>query len=205
MNRSLSEHAARRHPVKLRFIENERYESTNTIHSLWLARDSIDGDFFYFNADVLFDPAILTRLVAQPGTALAVDEKACGAEEVKVICDESNRVTRIGKTLDPNQCRGEFIGIAKFDATITSDFVSTLTDSVVRRNRSDLFFEAALDELLDQHTVKSMSIAGSAAIEIDTPDDFDRARRAVSEMQRCPASQPAIRPETSDGMGADRS
>jgi len=173
--RSLIEEAARKHPITPRFIVNEHYETTNTVCSLWLAREAIVDDFLYFNADVLFFPEIVSRLLTHDRSALAVDEKQCGAEEVKVVVDADRRIHRIGKTLDPDVCAGEFIGVARFGASICADFVARLGDFNERSGLSDVFFEAALDELLDEHPVYAMPIADLPAIEIDTPEDYERA------------------------------
>ena len=43
-------------------------------------------------------------------TALAVDIKSCGLEEVKVIDGGSDKIAAIGKELIETQCLGEFIG-----------------------------------------------------------------------------------------------
>ena len=175
--RELIEAAARAHPVTPRFVINENYETTNTVNSLWRARESMDDDFLYFNADVLFAPEILTRLIETEGSVLAIDEKRCGAEEVKVVVDAQGRIQRIGKGLDPADCRGEFIGIAKFARSICADFVEKLREFNEIRNLSNHFFEVALNELLDSHAVTSMSIGHLPAIEIDTPEDFRGAEK----------------------------
>jgi len=177
-------HAARRHAIMPTFVFNEEYDSTNTIHSLWLARESMTGDFLYFNADVLFEPEVVTRLLRQSGSALAVDGKKCGEEEVKIITDPDNRIRRIGKKLDPADCAGEYIGVAKFDASLCPDFVAKLGDFVERRSLSNHFFEAALDELLESHAIYSMPIAPLQAIEIDTPEDLEQARQLWARNER---------------------
>jgi len=50
-------------PGRFTFVLNERYAETNTVYSLYLARQYIDRDFFYANADVVFDARLPRRLV----------------------------------------------------------------------------------------------------------------------------------------------
>jgi choline kinase len=164
------------HDVNATFIENPDYGSTNTINSLYLAREHMDDDFLYFNADVLFDWRILELLLGMGGNALAVDEGACGDEEVKVVVDSDNRIERIGKVLPGLTCRGEFIGVAKFDASINGDFISTLVSFNEDRNERNVFFEAAVDELLASHVCTSVPIGDLRAMEIDSPDDWRDAQ-----------------------------
>lgn len=169
--------ALEQYPVRADVVVNPDYASTNTIHSIYLARDHLDEDFLYFNADVLFDPKILSKLLAHQGTAFAIEEKTCGQEEVKVIVNESGRITRIGKALPPGECLGEFIGIAKFDRSTCPALISSLRRFNVELNSRNLFFEAAVDDILVQHAVLALPIGELRAIEIDTPDDYLAAQQ----------------------------
>lgn len=174
--RSSVEAEARRSGLNCTFVANDDYDSTNTIHSLWLARDLVGGDFLYFNADILFAPDIVTLLLAKRGNRLAIDVKPCGDEEVKVVVDDDDRIRKIGKKLPPDACAGEFIGIARF----VRDTVQGLFDALRRYNedlgRRNLFFEAALDDMAAEHELRAVRIGDRPAIEIDTPEDFRQAR-----------------------------
>lgn len=159
------------------YVENPDFAETNTINSLWRAREFMDADFLYFNADVLFHRDILGRLLAAPGSRLAVDSKKCGDEEVKVVLDAAGRVRRIGKALDPALCAGEFIGIAQFARGDNAAFVEALRRRNVERGEVKLFFEAAVDDLLDSHTMTAVDVSDLASIEIDFPEDWKAAER----------------------------
>jgi choline kinase len=168
--------AVARHPVRATFIENPDYATTNTINSLHRAADHLDGDFLYFNADVLFDSGILPGLLMTEGTALSVDQKHCAEEEVKVIVDADGRITKIGKTLDPKDCAGEFIGIAKFAAEVCDDFRAALKHFNEDLGERNLFFEAAVDTLLATHVHRAVPMGDLRAVEIDSPEDLADAR-----------------------------
>lgn len=175
--RELIERAVAPHPIAPRFVVNDDFSTTNTIHSLWLAREYMDRNLLYFNADVLFDPTLPARLIEHTGSVLAVEHKRCGEEEVKVLVDANARVCGIGKDLPPGGCVGEFIGVAKFDRSICPDFRSILDHYNERLHHRYLFFEAALNDLLDTHVVTAMPLDELRAIEIDTPEDYERAQR----------------------------
>jgi choline kinase len=166
--------------LKPTWVENPEYESTNTINSLWRARGSMDADFLYFNADVLFPAEVLDRLMAAPGSRLAVDRKKCGEEEVKVVLDADGRVRHIGKALGPSLCAGEFIGIAQFARADNADFVAALRRRNVERGEVKLFFEAAVDDLLETHAMQAVDVTDLASIEIDFPEDLEAARRLAA-------------------------
>jgi choline kinase len=162
------------------YVQNPDFAETNTINSLWRAREFMDADFLYFNADVLFHRDILGRLLAASGSRLAVDSKKCGDEEVKVVLDGAGRVKRIGKALDPALCAGEFIGIAQFARRDNAAFVEALRRRNVERGEVKLFFEAAVDDLLDAHPMTAVDVSDLASIEIDFPEDWKAAERLAA-------------------------
>lgn len=168
---------ASKHDIQCQFVVNENFADSNTIHSLWLAREFMTDDFFYFNADVWFDPDILSLLIRSETTALAVDQKSCGQEEVKVVVDDQLRIKRISKQLDPAQCYGEFIGIAKFSREVATSLIKALKPYNENPQQRNLFFEAALNDILDQHIVRAVPIGYLRAVEIDTPQDYERAKK----------------------------
>ncbi len=168
--------AAGKHPMRLQFVSNPNYAQTNTIYSLHLALANMDDDFLYFNADVLFDPQILDLLLKTSGTCLAVESKRCGEEEVKVITGQDGRITRIGKKLPVSECHGEFIGVGKFEKDLLGDFKESLRFFNVDLNERNLFFEAAVDRICHARRIQAVDIDPYQAIEIDTPEDLERAR-----------------------------
>ncbi len=166
--------------VRPTWVENPDYETTNTINSLWRARASMADDFLYFNADVLFHHEVVGRLLAADGSRLAVDHKSCAEEEVKVVQDASGRVLEIGKKLDPARCAGEFIGIAKFERAMNADFVESLRRHNEELGNVNLFFEAALHDILGAHEIREVDVSDLPAIEIDFPEDLSQAREEIA-------------------------
>lgn len=52
--------------LKVTFIFNEVFDSTNNIYSLWLARKEVEGcDTLLLDSDLLYDPEIIKRILAE--------------------------------------------------------------------------------------------------------------------------------------------
>ena len=166
----------KKHAVTFEIVVNEDYADTNTIHSLYLAREHLNEDFIYFNADVLFERELISHLAGRDGNVFAIEEKKCGAEEVKVIVGGDRRIVRIGKKLEPQKCLGEFIGVGKFSASSCEAMVKSLCRFNEGLGERNLFFEAAVDAILDEHFFYAMGLDGLGAIEVDNPDDYKRAK-----------------------------
>ena len=162
------------------FVANPRWQDTNTSYSLHLAFDYLDSDFFYLNGDVVFRPDLLDRLWdAEGDAALAVECKSCGVEEVKVQTTKG-RIIAIGKALDPDLCLGEFVGIAVFRATMLEPFKEALRHLTQDLGSDNEHFEAALALIADQVRLAPIDVTDIPCIEIDFPDDLDRARKNAS-------------------------
>jgi len=163
--------------LSVEYVLNPNYENTNTIYSLWLAREKlVDRAFLYLNGDVMADHEITRLLVdATSEMCLAVERKTCGEEEVKVITDGNGRVVRIGKEIDARKAAGEFIGIAKFSGRSEVGFLQAL-DALVSQGEHTAYFELALDSILSKTLVSEIDVSRFRAVEIDFPEDLNRAR-----------------------------
>ena len=175
--RALVERELTRLGARGTLVHNPDFATTNTLRSLWLAREHMAGGFLYFNGDVMFDAPIVASLVARAESALAIARKPCGEEEVKVILSADERVTRIGKRLPPANCAGEFIGVGCFDANAATNLGDTLDRWNANPSNHNRFFEDALDETLADTTILGSPIEPWRAVEIDTPEDYALARR----------------------------
>jgi choline kinase len=175
------EHLATHHPdVRITPVINHDFFDTNTAYSMWLARGFMAcGDVVCLNGDVLFEPRLLKRVVeAGYEGSLAVESKRCGEEEVKVTCDDAGRIVRIGKRLPVAEARGEFIGVARLRGRFLEQFVRAL-DLLVAAGNTDAYFEAAMDQMLDDAPGHAVDVTELPSIEIDFLEDYERACKEV--------------------------
>ena len=112
------EYLERNYPeMNFQYIINHHHFETNTAYSLYLCRQELnESNYILLNADLLFPGQLLKRLIKSKfKNVMAVEKKACGDEEVKVIAGADNRIVAIGKELIQEHALVEFLGIAKFD------------------------------------------------------------------------------------------
>ncbi|RIV26690.1 phosphocholine cytidylyltransferase family protein [Alicyclobacillaceae bacterium I2511] len=176
---SIEDHIATHYPnLSVTYVTNSNFATTNTLFSLSLALQQYQGDFYYLNADVVFDDAILRRLAKlQNGGFLAVDRKQCREEEVKVLVQDQ-QVLQIGKHLDPKLCYGEFIGVAKFAGEFAGRFRKAVLAHAVSGNEMR-FFEHALDVMPHKTGLTAVDITGLPCVEVDFPEDYEYAVQQV--------------------------
>jgi L-glutamine-phosphate cytidylyltransferase len=160
------------------YVVNPRPAETNSLYSLWLARDWLDGDVLLLNSDLLFHPQILKDVLATPGNALAYDSLATtGAEQTKVGLNRQ-RVTDLGKDLPATGARGESLGLIKLDAAGAAA-LRRRVDAIVAAGDEKAWVIEGVRSILSEVEVQGVNCAGQPWTEIDFPFDLDRARRRV--------------------------
>ncbi len=164
-------HLGDRYP-EVRFVHNADYNDNNTGKSLLAGmRESDERPFLQLNGDVVFDHAILNRLLERPNvTKLAVDPKRVGEEEIKYVL-EDGRLMSLSKRTPGGD--GEAVGINYFAQADVALFRQAL--EYVGRNA---YFERAIEHILPftDRPVECVSVGKLRAMEIDFPEDLETAR-----------------------------
>ena len=118
----IEDFVSNRYPgLKVTFIHNEVYDSTNNIYSLYLARPVAEGsEVLLLDSDLVYDPEIARLVVAAPDdNVLTLIRHDLGEEEMKVVTDAQGQITEISKTCSPAQAAGESLGIEKMGPAYT--------------------------------------------------------------------------------------
>jgi phosphoenolpyruvate phosphomutase len=123
----------------IRYYDNDRYESTGEAFSLFCAENELKGRTIILYGDIIFDTAVLEKLLKSPADiALVVDLAWLDQEQRNlpthlnpdlvsladppgkshvsrfVMPEGEHRLVKIGQQLPREQAHGEFIGMAMF-------------------------------------------------------------------------------------------
>lgn len=171
--------------LKVHFITNERYAETNSGFSLMLSKDLVgDSPFIKFDADVVFDKEILKNLIASEyKNCLCVDQHIkLETEEIKVIVDEHNRITKASKGVDPKVATGESIGIEKISSETAKLLFAELELMMQNEKNHQEYYEVAYEKLMKKKVpFYALDISGLRWTEIDTKEDFASAKKIFSQ------------------------
>ena len=160
------------------FIVNERFAETNSLYSLWLAREWVKGPFVLLNCDLFFEPRILDRLLEETGSVLAFDSTSSRGREQTKVALRQRRIVDIGKDVPSSSARGESLGALKFDAA-GADAMMRVADELIRGGEEGAWVIEATRAVCKQVPIYGINVAGEAWAEIDFPYDLDVARREV--------------------------
>ena len=161
------------------FVRNSQYETTNNAYSLWLARQQEEEPILLLDADVVFDPEVVARLLDdRRSNRLAMRSSGeLGEEDVKVTLGPDGRISDIGKHVSLDRAAGESVGLAAFSAPFGRRLFDVLEWRLVHERGRDEWYESAFLELIERgESVYPVDLGDLRAIEVDTPDDLERAR-----------------------------
>ena len=163
------------------FLHNAGYEHNNNIYSLWMAGKYVRGkEFLLMDSDILCDPAAVVRIAQEPESALALNRHECGEEEIKVIVNTNGHITEISKVCSIQDAIGESVGIEKMTADYSEALYKELDQMIQQEGLIDVFYERCFERLIPQgHTFKVVDTTHYFSYELDTPEDFERAKELM--------------------------
>ena len=142
------------------FIYNDKYESTNNIYSLWLTRPYTEGEeVLLLDSDIVFDPQIVEKLLrSDKADVLALNRHELGAEEIKVIVDNEQKVS----------------------AAYTQALFRELEMMILSEGLDNIFYERAFERLIPQgYSFYVMDTTEFFSAELDTVEDFQQAQKLI--------------------------
>lgn len=173
-----SAHVERRLDGQCHLIFNERYAETNSLYSLWLARQWVSGAFVLVNCDVLAHPDIYHRVLCTNGSALAYDATSGEDDEHMKVSVREGRVTGLGKDMPAARVDGENVGILQFDRPAAKDLFRE-AEALIEEQGEGHWAPAAVDRLARSVGIRAVDIAGLPWTEIDFPEDLSDATRRI--------------------------
>ena len=171
-------------PITVR--ENPDFKEGSVV-SLWVAREDLDGkeDVVVMDGDVLYPPALLTRLRDEGGpSAFLLDVRSDETGEEMMVGVKGGRARRIARRVgkdDPAKgwdAVGESVGFTKFGAEHQAALRAAL-EAHVAAGKRNTEYEAVYDTFLDDHPVGYVPVGDVAWTEIDFEEDVRRAREEI--------------------------
>ena len=164
---------------RVTYIVNQEYQRTNSIYSFYLALDRVGDAVLIINGDVLFPGEVVERLLGSPHAGvLSVDTGALLDEETMKVALEGTRVIDIRKDLPPNKAHGENLGVVLFRGEALA-VLKRIVEEVVSRGGVGEWIPAAFREMLKIHPIYAVDVKGLPWIEIDFPQDLERAQKEI--------------------------
>lgn len=161
---------------KVTYYLNPFYDVTNSIASLWFARQELEGDCLVINADVFFSDTILNMIVEDEHQAvMMVDKTRRKTGDYFFSTTDNGCIRKYGKDL-PLQYRScEYVGVSKITERFMPHFMKRL-DELISASKHGLWWEDTLYSFTreNEHQIYTRDVEGLFWSEIDYFDDYER-------------------------------
>jgi choline kinase len=170
----------RRRPP-LRFVDNRRFASTNSVVSLALTVPFWRESVCVMDSDVLASPELLRRLTRDGPSALVVDTtRSFAASDMKVEL-RNGAVWHMDKAIDSNRHHGEFFGLSRWSGEGLVLLAEALRD-YVDADRTDTWYEFPIRDVAKRTPLTVVEAREDDWAEIDRAEDIPRAERLVGRL-----------------------
>lgn len=166
------------------YIANPFYRHSNNMASLWFAQDFVSGDpFVYLHSDLVYEERILIKALEHFGASendieLVTDFGRPDSESMKVKVTPGHYLIESNKQIFETEAAGEWTGIAliRNAAAVFRRVEKILLDGGLQEYDTRAFSRLSRDGF----KVYCSATDGLPWIEIDTPDDYERAKEIFS-------------------------
>jgi HAD superfamily hydrolase (TIGR01450 family) len=174
--------AAAREDLAVHVVENELYANTNNLRSLSVLHDRLAGEpFVLSNGDVVFEQAVVDRLLAaDAASAVACDRTAYDEEAMKVTVDDDGDVDHIAKDVDRAAAHATSIDLYRFSGAFSTRLFER-AETVLAAD-PDAWTEVAIDDLLGAFPVAPVDVEGADWVEVDDREDLRAADRTFGDV-----------------------
>lgn len=158
------------------YYVNPFYDVTNSIASLWFAKEELEGDCLVINADVFFSDTILEMIVEDPHqVVMLVDKSRRKTGDYFFSTTDNGCIKKYGKEL-PLQYRScEYVGVSKITEMFMPHFTKRM-DELINASKHNLWWEDTLYSFTkeNEHQIYTRDVDGLFWSEIDYFDDYER-------------------------------
>jgi choline kinase len=173
--------------LSITYVENEIYDRTNNIYSLWLARTKITDDVLLLEGDLVFEPALLTDLLNAPCENAAVVDRFQPFMNGTVILARGHVADAM--VLKRDQPLGfdyraalKTVNIYKFSYEAINDNLMPALGAYIADGATGDYYERAIADLISNKTMRMDVVRTGlrAWAEIDTVEELADAERMRS-------------------------
>ncbi|GAB4010611.1 MAG: NTP transferase domain-containing protein [Bdellovibrio sp.] len=164
---------------------NADYKKQGNTFSLYLGIEDVNNTSLIFDADLIYDEVVLKDFInhGHHSEILVGAASINDIECAKTLIDDKQfaRMTVDKRAISDEELKkyqfaGEAIGILKFSQEHTRALKQNAEKFLKTPGKLHLNWEHLLNEFLQNHDVGIFKIKEGRSIEIDTPEDFQRAR-----------------------------
>lgn len=173
------------HISNVTWVRNPFYEVTNSIASLWFARQFLDGEVTILNGDIVMSKKLMAEVVTARTDVprVLMDSSVLKNGDYNVQAD-GGKVIVMSKALTTYS--GEYAGVTKLDGN-SAPQLKRRVEEMVDRGIYNNWYEDALVQMIfeEDFELLAQDISRYEWTEVDSVDDLMRAKGIHAKDRRC--------------------
>jgi len=155
------------------YFENPDFHSTNSIKSLWYAKDLLEDNVLLLNGDIYYEHGILDYAINQTNPVVMLADSTRIDNADYRFGFSGNQINRFGKHLTNQETNGEYIGIVRIDQSFIKTFKQALEEMIIS-GKSNVWWEDVLYSFIEKNIpIHYFDVAGTFWSEVDTLQDYN--------------------------------
>jgi choline kinase len=159
---------------RVRYLHNPYFEVTNSIASLWLAKEMLQDDVILMNADLYYEAEVLDTALAQNGNAVMLSDSTRIIDADFRFGVVGDRILKTGNQLTDGETDCEYVGIVRIDKSFIGTFRKRL-EQMIKSGDFRNWWEGVLYAFIDDGiTITHKDVGGAFWSEVDHLGDYNR-------------------------------
>lgn len=160
--------------LEVTFHKNVFYSITNSLVSLWFARNALKGEMVILgNADVYWEDTLLEKLLGETKENVMLCDSSRVESGDYLFRVENGRLFDFGKGNDCCGANCEYVGLAAIQGEAIGRVRKRL-DLLVEQQHHDFWWEQVLYSMAEEYPIWTEDIVGNFWAEIDFIEDYHR-------------------------------
>lgn len=163
-------------------VINPFYRVTNSIASLWFAREYLNDDVIIYNSDVIIEEKLLKVILENNTDAAVFYDSSIGMEADYKVVEQNGKVILMSNELD--DFSGEYVGITKFSKDSARHLKEKIENMIDDEHYIE-WYETAIVEMIfeNQFIVEAVDVAHMEWTEIDNINDLIKAKEIITKLK----------------------
>lgn len=167
--------------ASVKYFHNPFYRVTNSIASLWLAKNLLNDSVLLMNADLFFEDAVLGMALSQTRNAVMLSDHTRIETADFRFSVRGDIILKTGNTLSNHETDCEYVGIVRIDHSFIKEFRNKL-ETMIKGQDFNNWWEGVLYSFMDDGVnIFHKDVEGAFWTEIDHIVDYQRLQNWVSK------------------------
>mgnify|MGYP002013752701 FL=1 len=155
------------------YFENPHFLTTNSIMSLWYAKDLLEDNVLLLNGDLYYEHDILDYAKNQTNPVVMLADSTRIDNADYRFSFSGDQINQFGKHLTNHETDGEYVGIVRIDQSFIKTFKDALEEMIIS-GKSNIWWEDVLYSFIEKRIpIHYFDVAGTFWSEVDTLQDYN--------------------------------